>query len=104
MSIIPLVSLPEIPSHHLAFEAEQPGLSLTWSETPKTGFLVTTLKWLIYPVQDSKLEGNINTKSSMKRNTAQVERNSFVWGGFTDARQNISLYLRRINHKVGRKR
>ena len=29
----------------LASEAEQPGLSLIWSETPKTGFLVTRLVW-----------------------------------------------------------
>ena len=42
-SIIALVSISEILSLYLASEAEQPGLSLTWSETPKTGFLATRL-------------------------------------------------------------
>ena len=37
-SIIPLVSISEILSLYLASEAEQPGLSLTWSQTPKTVF------------------------------------------------------------------
>ena len=44
-SIIPLVSLSEISSLYLASVAEQAGLSQLWSQTPKTGFLVT---WLIY--------------------------------------------------------
>ena len=39
-SIIPLVSIPKISSLQLA---EQVGLSLTWSQTPKTWFLVTRL-------------------------------------------------------------
>ena len=43
-SIIPLVSISEIASFHLASVAAQAGLCLTWSQTPKTGFLVT---WLI---------------------------------------------------------
>ena len=43
-SIIPLVSISEISSRKLASVAEQRGLSLTWSKTPKTGFLVTRLK------------------------------------------------------------
>ena len=42
-SIIPLVSICEISSLKLVSEALQPGLSLTWSQTPKTGFLVTRL-------------------------------------------------------------
>ena len=42
-SIIPLVSISEILSFYLASEAEQPGLRLTWLQTPKTGFLVTRL-------------------------------------------------------------
>ena len=40
-SIIPLVSLSEISRLSLASEAEQAGLSPTWSQTPKTGFFVT---------------------------------------------------------------
>ena len=43
-SIIPLVSLSKISSLLLVSVAEQTGLSLTWSETPKTGFLAM---WLI---------------------------------------------------------
>ena len=42
-SIIPLVSISEILSLHLASVAAQAGLCLTWSQTPKTGFLVTRL-------------------------------------------------------------
>ena len=42
-SIIPLVSNSEISSLYLATVVPQAGLSLTWSETPKTGFLVTRL-------------------------------------------------------------
>ena len=45
-SIIPLVSISEIASLYLASVAAQAGLSLTWLQTPKTGFLVT---WLNYP-------------------------------------------------------
>ena len=43
-SITSLVSIPEILRLQLASVAEQADLSLTWSQTPKTGFLVT---WLI---------------------------------------------------------
>ena len=43
-SIIPLVSIGEISSLYLASVAAQTGLSLSWSQTPKTGFLVTRLK------------------------------------------------------------
>ena len=42
-SIIPLVSISEIASLHLASVAVQTGLCLTWLQTPKTGFLVTRL-------------------------------------------------------------
>ena len=37
-SIIPLVSISDISSLNLAFVSAQAGLSLPWSETPKTGF------------------------------------------------------------------
>ena len=43
-SIIPLVSMSEISSLCLASVAAQTGLCLTWSQTLKTGFLVTRLK------------------------------------------------------------
>ena len=42
-SIIPLVSDFEISSLYLASVAAQAGLGLTWSQTPKTGFLITRL-------------------------------------------------------------
>ena len=44
-SIIPLVSISEISSLYLASVAAQAGLSLPWSQTPKTGFLVTKLNY-----------------------------------------------------------
>ena len=44
-SIISLVSVSEISSIYLASVAVQASSSLTWSETPKTGFLLT---WLIF--------------------------------------------------------
>ena len=40
-SVIPLVSISEISSLYLASVAEQAGLSQPWSQTTKTGFLVT---------------------------------------------------------------
>ena len=42
-SIIPLISIFEISSLYLASVAAQAGLSLPWSQTLKTGFLVTRL-------------------------------------------------------------
>ena len=43
-SIIPLLATAEISRPYLASVAEKAGLSLTWSQSPKTGFLVM---WLI---------------------------------------------------------
>ena len=43
-SIIPLVSILEMSNLYLASVAEQAGLSQPWSQTPKTGFLVSRLK------------------------------------------------------------
>ena len=43
VSKMPLVSISEISSLYLASVATQAGMNLTWSETPKTGFLVTGL-------------------------------------------------------------
>ena len=43
-SVIPPVSISKISNLYLASVAMQAGLSLPWSQTPKTGFLVT---WLI---------------------------------------------------------
>ena len=43
-SVISLVSIIEISCLYLASVAPQTGLRLTWSETPKTGFLMTRFK------------------------------------------------------------
>ena len=40
-SIIPLVSISEFSSLYIVFVTAQTGLCITWSQTPKTGFLVT---------------------------------------------------------------
>ena len=42
-STIPLLPKSEISSLYPSSVAVQPGLCLTWSETPKTGFLTTGL-------------------------------------------------------------
>ena len=44
-STIPLPAIVEISRPKLVSVAEQAGLSLNWSQTPKAGFVVT---WLIY--------------------------------------------------------
>ena len=44
-SIIPLVSIPQISSLYPASVTVQASLSLPWSKTPKTGFLVTRLNY-----------------------------------------------------------
>ena len=42
-SIIPILAKSKVSRLKLASIAEQAGMSLTWSQTPKTGFLVTLL-------------------------------------------------------------
>ena len=44
-SVIPLLSISEISTFYLASVAAQAGLCLIWSQTPKTGFLVTRLNY-----------------------------------------------------------
>ena len=46
-SVKPLVSISKVSSLYLASVAAQAGLSLTWSQTPKLGFLVTKLICII---------------------------------------------------------
>ena len=43
-NIKPLLAIAEISSLYLTSVAEQASLSVTWSQTPKTGFLVTRLR------------------------------------------------------------
>ena len=43
-SIIPILAKSKISRLQLVSVAEQAGLSLTWSETPKAGFLMMRLK------------------------------------------------------------
>ena len=52
-SIISLVSISKIASFCLASVAAQAGLSLTWSKTPKTSFLVTRL-FVILAIENSQ--------------------------------------------------
>ena len=60
-SIIPSVSVSEISSLYKASVAEQAGLSLPWSQTPKTGFLVTWLNYfeLLYSVTGVAMLGDV---------------------------------------------
>ena len=44
-NIIPILAIVEISRLLLVPVAEQAGLSLTWSETPKTGFFMTWLRF-----------------------------------------------------------
>ena len=46
---VPLVSIPEISSLYIASVAERGGLYLTWSGTPKAGFLVKRLIFWSFP-------------------------------------------------------
>ena len=59
-SIIPLLATAKISRHELVAVAEQASLSLTWSQTLKTGFLVT---WLRYQVDALFLLGDIRYTS-----------------------------------------
>ena len=53
--IIPVVAVYEFSRLKLVSEAEQANLSLTWLETPKTGFLMTRLILLKYHFHMSQL-------------------------------------------------
>ena len=44
-SIIPLLAIADISRQYLVSSAGQAGLSVNWSQTPKTGFLVTGLNF-----------------------------------------------------------
>ena len=48
-SIIPQVFISEISSINLASVAAHAGWNLPWSQTPKTGFLVTRLNYMLLP-------------------------------------------------------
>ena len=54
-SAIPLLSKSEISSLWLSSVAVQPGLCVTWSETPKTGFLTTRLICGIFYTPDGQI-------------------------------------------------
>ena len=78
-NIIPLVPISEILSLYLASEAEQPDLNLTWSQTPKTGFLVTRLIYLIYEADANEiyLQLNIYAHKREYRRLCSYSANSF---------------------------
>ena len=62
-SIMPLVSISEISSLYLVSLATQVSLCITWSQTPKTGFLVwertMTFSKTITIIQNKKKQGYI---------------------------------------------
>ena len=47
-STIPLLPISKILSLQSSSVAVQPGLCQTWSEAPKTGFLITRLKYVYF--------------------------------------------------------
>ena len=68
---IPLLSKSEILSPWPYSVAEQPGLRRTWSETPKTGFLTTMLKYYRCPIAAGTTTGPMYMGSDFKvRSTA----------------------------------
>ena len=67
-SVIPLVSMSKTASLYLVSVAEQSGLCLTWSKTPKTGFLMTRLILFFNVVQEvPQSQTTFNTKRKRKR-------------------------------------
>ena len=86
-SIIPLVSVSRILSLFLAAEAEQPVLSLTWSQTPKTGFLVTRLVCIMnQPIVISDRYANLHeTIFFCSNQLLRVADNAYFRRGFLTA-------------------
>ena len=64
-SIIPLLAIAEISRLQLVSVAEQAGLSLTWSQPPKTGFLVTRLILQEWEVHLEKSNRTLNCHSDL---------------------------------------
>ena len=57
-STIPLLHIAKISSFQLSSMTVQAGLCKTWSETPKTGFLVSRLKCFYTLMTNQIIEGN----------------------------------------------
>ena len=70
-SITPLVSIPEISSLYLASVTAQAGLSLPGSQTLKTGFHVTTLKYF------QGLAGSVTIKARSPTLAPKIKSNVF---------------------------
>ena len=60
-----LVFISEISSLYLASVAAQAGLSLPWSQTPKTGFLVTRLIYICWPECHESQGGRAHRRASV---------------------------------------
>ena len=75
-STVPLLPKSEISCLWLSSVAVQPGLCQTWSETPKTGFLITRLiiLWNLFTVV--KIQKLIPHQYEIKRNTSTVSKKS----------------------------
>ena len=82
-NIVLLVSIPEISSLYLASMAARASLSLTWSEIPKTGFLVT---WLIM-ISLAMNGTNPKTPNLEKLNTIAVANKQ------STSRENVSSWI-----------
>ena len=82
-NIVLLVSIPEISSLYLASMAARASLSLTWSEIPKTDFLVT---WLIM-ISLAMNGTNPKTPNLEKLNTIAVANKQAT------SRENVSSWI-----------
>ena len=76
-SIIPLLAIAGISRPKQVSVTEQAGLSLTWSQTPKTGFLVT---WLNYNKETSDNNKRRNYTSVFRlRDTTDIPKTQLVF-------------------------
>ena len=91
-SIILLVFITEISSLYLASVAAQTDLSLTWSETPKTGFLVTWLRSSCTRIYKAFLHEHAYKYCSdlyyVKLNVTKLTQQNFcIWESFLKPRK-----------------
>ena len=77
-STIPLLSKSEISSLYSSSMVVQPGLCQTWSQTPKTGFLRTRLKWYWLKKSNkyamTRNWSNQNPNSALKTKTGEIAK------------------------------
>ena len=107
-SIIPSVSISKISSFYLVPVTGQTGLSLTWSKTPKTGFLVTRLKYTV-PVQWNLQQTTVNFSLGLskqfvwpKRSICKVEWNPLymLWKRNDNSRALVFYFMSHLMESV----